>query len=150
MLPWALCLQWKTILWEAERLHSPNMLSCRTVVSNLVTPYGVVPQGWHAAYSPAVNHLLPSLFDNPLSFRPERFAGKAGVRRAGELLTFGKGLHSCPGKSFAELLAVTVMTTVLGAHRLSLIGPPPEPLRYLPVKTPTHPVWAVLQRRNMP
>ncbi|RSM45685.1 hypothetical protein DMB66_50610 [Actinoplanes sp. ATCC 53533] len=137
------------VLWETERRHSPNMLSRRAVTADLATPYGVIPHGWHAAYSPAANHLLPDLFDDPGRFRPARFAGQAGARRAGGLLTFGQGAHACPGKPFAELLAVTVMTA-LGAHRLTLAGPPPEQVRYLPVKIPACPVRAVLRPRSRP
>ena len=140
----------QALLWETERRHSPNVLSRRTVIAELATPYGVIPRGWHAAYSPAANHLLPGLFDDPWRFRPARFAGHAGVRRAGGLLTFGQGVHACPGKPFAELLAVTVMANVLGAHRLTLTGPPPKQVRYLPVKIPACPVRAVLRPRSRP
>jgi cytochrome P450 len=140
----------QALLWETERRHSPNIFSRRTVTADLATPYGVIPRGWHAAYSPAANHLLPGLFEDPWCFRPARFAGQAGVRRAGGLLTFGQGAHACPGKPFAELLAGTVAATVMRAHRLALAGAPPHQVRYLPVKIPDGPVRAVLGPRRRP
>jgi cytochrome P450 len=138
----------RALLWETERRHSPNILSRRVVIDNFVTPYGLVPEGWHAAYSPAVNHLFPSLFGDPVSFRPARFGGQFGMRLAASLLTFGNGIHACPGKPFAELVAVTFMTAVLRDCRLTLTSAPPANARYLPVKTPAFPVLALLRHRS--
>jgi cytochrome P450 len=137
-------------LLETERLHSPNMLSRRIVVTALPVADRVVPPGWHAAYSPAANHLLPDLFDAPARFYPDRFDGKHGRGRAAGLLTFGQGLHACPGKQLAEQLVTAVVGAVAVAYRLELLHGAPERYRYLPVKAPLTAVPVVLHPWRRP
>lgn len=134
-------LQW--VLWETERLHSPNTLSRRRVLADLATPAGLVPAGWHAAYSPAANHLLPEFFDDPYHFRPHRFAG-VEAPHASSLYTFGRGAHACPGKPFAEMLVTLVVSQVVKRFRLSLTDEAPASARYWPVRIPDAPVHLLL------
>jgi cytochrome P450 len=130
-------------LHEAERLHSPNVISLRTVVTDCIIGGRSVPRGWRVAYSPAVNHLMDGIYPDPLTFCPDRFANEHRALAAG-LLTFGGGLHTCPGKHLAELLASATTCAVLTSHRLILAEGVPHKLRYLPVKAPSDPVLATL------
>ncbi|OHV51760.1 hypothetical protein CgIS1_18095 [Frankia sp. CgS1] len=128
---------------EAERLHSPNTISLRIVVADCSIGGYEVPKGWRAAYSPAANHLMPQLYDSPDQFRSDRFAGKRG-HSVSSLLTFGRGLHACPGKQFAELVVLATVTATYAHHRLAVLGGVPTVLRHLPVKAPTTPLPALL------
>ncbi len=134
----------RAALLEAERLHSPNPISLRTVAADCAIGGHPVPKGWRAAYSPAANHLMPQLYDVPGRFRPDRFFDKGG-RSVGSLLTFGRGLHTCPGRQLAELVVLATVTATYARHRLAVAGGVPTQLRYLPVKAPTAPVPAVLR-----
>lgn len=130
-------------LLEAERLHSPNAISVRAAVSGCRLGDHVIPPGWRVAYSPAANHLLPQLYDDPLRFRPQRFSGRRHGQ-ATRLLTFGQGLHACPGKQLAELLVLAAAAAVFAGHTLALPEGVPTALRYLPVKAPIVPIAATL------
>lgn len=138
----------RAVLTEAERLHSPNAISFRRVITALPIGRHVVPAGWHAAYSPAANHLLPDLFTDPLRFDPERFHSTGGLSKAATLLTFGSGLHACPGKHLAEVLSLATTAAVFADHHLRLPHGLPAGRRYFPVKAPTAPLPAVLTTRT--
>lgn len=135
----------RNLLREICRLHSPNTLSRRIVVKDLPTAFGLIPRGWHAAYSPAANHLLADQFEDPLRFWPGRFVGSAGARHAAGLLTFGRGDHACLGRQFAERIALRVLETVTCSFRPVLLNTRPEVHQYLPLKIPACPVWAALK-----
>jgi cytochrome P450 len=129
----------RSVLLETERLHSPNPLSRRTVT----TPFDAgglrVPAGWRAAYSPAADHLMPDLYPGPLDFRPSRFRGDPDQAGSG-LLAFGAGLHACPGRPFAEMIALSATAAVLCQHRVLLPAGAPGRIRYWPVKVPAAPL----------
>ncbi|KAJ6419220.1 hypothetical protein OIU84_029349 [Salix udensis] len=66
----------------------------------------IVPGGRHAC---AARRRDPKVWDDPLSFKPERFlTGKTGAYK---LMPFGLGRRSCPG----EGLAYRLMTLTLGS-----------------------------------
>lgn len=129
----------RAMLLETERLHSPNPLSRRTVTSAFDAGGYHVPAGWRAAYSPAASHLMPDLYPDPLDFRPGRFRDGHG-RTSNSLLTFGAGLHACPGKPFAEMLALSVAAAILRRHRVTLPAGAPARVRFWPVKVPAGPI----------
>jgi cytochrome P450 len=133
----------RAALLEAERLHSPNALSLRQAVDNCNIAGHTVPRGWHVAYSPAANHLLPNLYLDARNFRLTRFTG-AGQKLANGLLTFGGGIHACPGKHLAEVLALAVAASVFAKHRVYLLHGRPAAIQYIPVKAPTQPVHATI------
>jgi cytochrome P450 len=70
-----------------------------------------VPAGLHIAPSIYLLHRRPDLYDDPLSFRPERFLGvKPGTY---EWIPFGGGVRRCLGASFALLEMKVVLETIL-------------------------------------
>ena len=132
----------RVLLLETERLHSPNAVSMRTAVTDCHIGQYDIPQGCKVAFSPAANHLIPQIFQHPHDFCPRRFL-QDGTDRAG-LLTFGGGIHSCPGKQLAEQIVLAAGAAVFAQYHLKLPGGKPTRLRYLPVKAPVDPVPAVL------
>ena len=136
------------VLRETQRLHSPNTISRRIVTTDWDVHGHRIPAGWNAAYSPSANHLRPDLVEDPHIFLPTRYADVLGARRSALLLTFGGGIHACPGRSLADMIARQVAAAVFGHHRLYLPHGVPSGCRYLPVKAPTSPVPAVLLARS--
>ncbi|GLL02127.1 hypothetical protein GCM10017581_038690 [Dactylosporangium matsuzakiense] len=126
----------RAVLTESERLHSPNAISLRTVVSDCrIGGYDVL-RGWQVAYSPAANHLMASLYEHPGDFRPQRFSAGRSDATGSALLTFGRGLHACPGRNLAEILTMATVSAVLARYRIHLPGDAPADISYLPVKAP--------------
>lgn len=62
-------------------------------------------------YSPYLTHRDPRLWTDPLSFRPDRFAGGAA---AWSFIPFAAGERTCLGRSFAQLVLSTVLDTLAG------------------------------------
>jgi cytochrome P450 len=137
----------RAALLETERLHSPNALSVRTVLADLDIGGFRLPGGWRAAYSPAANHLMADLYPEPRSFRPDRFLNAS---TPAELLTFGRGLHRCPGRHLAEMVVLLVAAAVCSQSSIVLTHGRPERIRYLPVKAPTSALPANLATRARP
>ena len=87
---------------------------------------------------------MPHLYEDPLRFQPDRFHGTHNGA-ADRLLTFGGGIHACPGEQLAKLLTLAVAAAVFGEYRLILKRGMPRQIRYLPVKAPIRPIVAVLR-----
>ena len=71
-----------------------------------------IRRGTLVLYSPYLTHRDPRLWADPLSFRPERFAGGTA---AWSFLPFAAGERTCLGRSFAQLVLSSVLDVVAGA-----------------------------------
>ena len=69
-----------------------------------------------------VVHRDPRWFDEPLAFRPERWAGDLAQRLPRfAYLPFGGGPRQCIGNSFAQMEAVLLLATIAARFRLALL-----------------------------
>jgi len=74
-------------------------------------------------------HRRADLFEEPLTFRPERFLGRSYAPH--EYFPFGGGLRACLGSSLAPMTVKLVLATVLSQFRLSAPMPDsPRVVRY--------------------
>lgn len=57
------------------------------------------------AVSPNFNHVLPQVFERPLSYEPDRFAPPRDEdkKKPFAYMGFGGGRHACIGQNFAYL-----------------------------------------------
>lgn len=57
------------------------------------------------AVSPNFNHVLPQIFERPLSYEPDRFAPPRDEdkKKPFSYMGFGGGRHACIGQNFAYL-----------------------------------------------
>ena len=85
-------------------------------------------------------HRNELLWDEPNSFKPERFADRKSVARYA-YLPFGDGPRICIGASFALQEAVIILATLLSKFKFAPIeGRDPEPVMILTVR-PEGGVW---------
>lgn len=106
---------------EALRLHPAGPFSPREVVRDIeVGPY-TVRKGSVLAYSPHLMGRDARVWDNPLSFQPDRFlATNPGVEHQRRLawIPFGRGSRSCIGFALAQMQLALV--TARFAQRLDI------------------------------
>jgi cytochrome P450 len=101
----------ETVVKEALRLHSPIWAFNRTPIEDVVLNGWLMKRGEMVLVSPPVLHLSARYFDDPLRFRPSRFAKDAAPVPRGAYLPFGAGPHVCIGAQ----LALVEMTLVVAA-----------------------------------
>lgn len=90
----------QSIIYETFRLHPPAPLLVPHVPSEDCTIGGYnIPHDTMILVNAWVIHRDPQLWNDPLSFKPERFE-KEG--EANKLLTFGMGRRACPGVGLAQ------------------------------------------------
>jgi len=114
---------------EAERMYPPLVMLMRTVLTNLnYGPY-VLPKGDLVMVAPAVTHMLPHLFENPLRFEPDRFGpGREEDRKSPfSLIGFGGGKHRCIGLAFAQQQVKVIVSVLLRRFELRIDEPRMQP-----------------------
>ncbi|GAA5055457.1 cytochrome P450 [Thermocatellispora tengchongensis] len=127
--------------------HLPGLVYTRMVIQELLRLY---PVGWMlprvvvepetlggvrlragetVLISPFLTHRLPSVWDRPLEFDPERFApGRGEHRHRYAYFPFGGGPHQCMGTHVFNMEAQFIVAAMLSAFRPALAAPvPPTP-----------------------
>lgn len=86
------------------------------------------PQGDIIAASPNFSHVLPTVFDRPLSYEPERFAPprEEDKRKPFSFIGFGGGRHACIGQNFAYLQIKAIWAVLLRNFDFELLDPVPD------------------------
>lgn len=117
---------------EALRLYPPAWLITRRAIAEDGWMGYSIPQGALIIISPYVLHRHPEFWDDPESFRPERFAeDKTRAYPRFAYIPFGGGPRLCIGNQFALVEAQLILSRVLQRFRLSFAGAGPvraEPL----------------------
>jgi cytochrome P450 len=114
------------VIHECLRLHPPVPAVGRYVARELVIGGVRVPAGVVVSPSIALLHRDPSVWTDPLEFRPERFLDKradksdlSSRRSAADLIAFGGGARTCLGKPFGLFQLQVVLATLLSNFELS-------------------------------
>lgn len=98
---------------EVSRLNPSAHILARMTESDLDVGTHIIPKGWPVFVTAAVAHRLPGLFQEPLTYDPERFApGREEDRQHRfSMIGFGGGLHKCAGMNFAnnEMAMITAL-----------------------------------------
>ncbi|KAI3518901.1 hypothetical protein L1887_07787 [Cichorium endivia] len=101
---------------ETTRLHPPLPILPPRVARHDVNVMGYdIAEGTRVYVNVYAIMRDPKVWDNPETFLPERFLESSidFVRHNFELLTFGAGRRSCPGRVFAMAIDHKVLATVL-------------------------------------
>ncbi|MXQ10125.1 cytochrome P450 [Microvirga makkahensis] len=111
----------RAVLDEAMRLYPPAPFLSRAAIEEDRFGDVTVPAGTVVTIAPYVLHRHRTLWEEPESFRPERFLPeeKARIDRFA-YLPFGAGPRVCIGAAFALQEAVIVLATIVRAVRLDL------------------------------
>ena len=110
-------------LMEAERLYPPVSYGPRGVVEDFDFHGYYVPAGSHVFYAIAVSHLIPSVFADPTSFDPDRFAPPREEQKKTPyaLVGFGGGPRICIGINFAKIEIKAMIAEIFRHYTLELM-----------------------------
>lgn len=104
------------VLHEAMRLAPPAAALSRWATRDCVVDGYRVNAGTYVIVSVYSLHRDPMLWEDPLEFRPQRFAPEhARVRDGWQYLPFGRGPRNCIGSHFAMLEATLGLATIIRA-----------------------------------
>ncbi|MFT5796545.1 MAG: cytochrome P450 [Candidatus Azotimanducaceae bacterium] len=130
----------RQIIDEALRLYPPAGIISRTAMKKDTLCDREILPGDTVMVPIYALHRNELLWDEPNSFKPERFADRKSVARYA-YLPFGDGPRICIGASFALQEAVIILATLLSKFKFTPIeGRDPEPVMILTVR-PEGGVW---------
>jgi cytochrome P450 len=137
------------VMHEVLRMYPPAYIIARTSIEPFQIGGYDFPAGATVLMSQWVMHHNPRYYEDPDTFRPERWLeGLADRLPAGAYFPFGDGPRRCIGQSFAMLEAAIVIGALAQRFQPRLVpGHPviPEPLVTL---RPRHGIRMTLQARN--
>ncbi len=133
-------------LRETMRLHPVVPLMIRRAVRPVEYRGRLIPEGAVVFIAPAISHRLPHIFEDPESYRPDRYLKHPEL--AGSLHGFGGGPHRGLGEHFADLLAHVALTRLFQQFDLTLTDPHPAPVRTPAFKGPRSPCRIRYQRKQ--
>lgn len=111
----------KRVVNETLRLHTPNSMLSRRAVREVRLGQFRLPAGAEVGFSPNAIHRDPTVYDDALAFKPDRWAPENSARLPRHMfIPFGIGKHKCIGDSFAITEMHVTAATVLRDWRLSL------------------------------
>jgi cytochrome P450 len=108
------------VIRESLRLYPPIHLGNRMVAEDMEFAGGRVPAGERLFYSIYLTQRDPEYWQEPDSFRPERFS--AGRKTPPfTYIPFGGGPRACMGAAFGQAEARLVLARLLQTHRFELV-----------------------------
>jgi cytochrome P450 len=137
----------RMVIQEVLRLYPSGWFLPRTLrVSDVVG--GVrLPAGSTVVMSPYLTHRMPSLWERPHVFDPERFGPeRAGSRHRFAYLPFAGGPHQCLGSQLFMAEAQLVVAAMLSRYRPRLRDDGPVRPRAAVTLRPSRPIAMTLTR----
>ena len=117
----------RQVFAEAMRLYPPAWTVGREAARDTTLGGHDVPRGATILFAPYFLHRDPRVWEEPDSFRPERFEAEARAERHKfAYLPFSAGRRGCIGEQFAWVEGVLVLATIAQRWRLRLAGPTPD------------------------
>lgn len=135
----------KMVIQELLRLYPVGWLLPRRVVESEPLGGVTLQAGAHVLISPFLTHRLPSVWERPREFDPERFNPEIASRRHRyAYFPFGGGPHQCLGMHLFDTEALYIVAGLLSRFRLTLARPIPlKPKAAVPLR-PTRRVEIIL------
>lgn len=116
------------VFWEALRLYPPIHIGNRLAATDLEIAGYEVAAGTRVMYSIYLAHRSEQYWEEPLRFRPERFAKELrGTRPPLSYVPFGGGPRNCIGAAFAQVEAKVVLARLLQLFDLQLVSGEVQP-----------------------
>lgn len=114
------------VIKETLRLYPPIHIGNRIMAEDVTFGEGqTMPAGARMFYSIYLTHRDPTIWENPDSFRPERFAhGRPPLKGAGmAYIPFGGGPRACIGAAFGQMEARLVIAHLLRTFDFQPLNP---------------------------
>jgi cytochrome P450 len=136
------------VLQEALRLCPPGATGSRVATRDVDVAGFRVKAGTMLVFGRRAVQTDPSLWDDPLTFDPDRFSPeRAQGRDRWQYLPFGGGPRSCIGDHFAMLEATLALATIVRRTEISSMHDDfPVAMPFTVV--PAGPIWARVRRRG--
>ncbi|MCA9716669.1 MAG: cytochrome P450 [Myxococcales bacterium] len=110
------------VLQESMRLYPPVWMVERCALGDDQLGEYDIPKGTIVGVCAWTLHRLPTLWDNPEAFDPERFApARAAARHRYAYVPFAAGPRTCIGNAFAMMEATLLLAVLLQRYRLELV-----------------------------
>ncbi len=132
----------KATILEVERLRPPVPFFIKFPSRDFEYQGVQIPRHTTIFHAAAVPHFLPEIFEDPLSFKPERFIGEDN-HLARVLVTFGAGKHSCLGMLLAYIEIVVAVASIVTKYDLVFDRRPSFRCEMQDVITPIEPALPV-------
>jgi cytochrome P450 len=135
---------------ETLRMYPPAWIGPRRSIEPFELAGVSVPGGVFVNYCSWASHHLASVFPDPFSFRPDRFAPDArAALPKGAYVPFGGGSRTCIGMRFGQLEVKAIARTILERFQLDLAEPEHEPsIRQMPTLSPRGGLPVVVRARG--
>jgi cytochrome P450 len=139
----------RMVIDEALRLYPPAWGFSRQALGDDELGGYRLPRGWMAFVVPYVMHRLPSLWEEPEAFDPDRFSPERSADRPKfAYVPFGAGPRQCIGNQFALMEAQLIVATLAQRFRPRLAaGHRVEPWPLITLR-PRHGMPMVIERRH--
>jgi cytochrome P450 len=136
------------VLDETLRKYPPAWVGPRRAIESFKFEGATVPARAFVNYCSWASHHLPEVFDDPESFRPERFAPDArAALPKGAYVPFGGGSRTCIGMRFGQLEVRAIATLLLSRFSVSLPADFQLSIRQMPTISPKNGLPVLLSPR---
>lgn len=120
------CEQSEWAVKEALRLNAAAPVLWRRALREAEFAGHAIPAGTVTGVNPMLTHLLPEIWDRPMSYDPDRFGPEPSRgRHRFAFVPFGGGPHGCLGANFAYLQVRALLRHLLERHELVLTSDRP-------------------------
>ncbi|MDB5076059.1 MAG: hypothetical protein JWO42_2238 [Chloroflexi bacterium] len=125
---------------EAERLYPPIPTAPRGLLEDVEFQGHVLPEGSKVLYSAAATHLLASIWPEPMSFDPDRFAPPREEHKKVPyaLVGFGGGPRVCIGRTLARFELALLLARAVTRYQLAVVPGQRIAQRYGVTNRPLH------------
>ncbi len=141
--------QLEMTLEETLRKYPPAWIGPRKSVEAFEFEGHTVPANAYVNYSSWASHHLPDVFEDPETFRPERFSADAKTKiPKGAYIPFGGGSRTCIGMRFGQLEVRTIATLIASRYTLELPKDFVLEYRQMPTISPKHGLPMIIRERS--
>jgi cytochrome P450 len=125
------------VIDETLRLYPPVWLCLRGVTQTFVFDGIEIPEGSSLMYSAGASHRLPEVFEDPLTFNPQRFTPERKSKLPPfSYIPYGGGAHMCVGMPFAQAELKVLLAHILSHWELTPADDKPIAMHYNPTLAP--------------
>lgn len=136
----------KQVIDEGMRLYPPAWVVGRRAEKEIIINDYKIPKGRNVLLEIYLMHRSPDLWENPLTFDPDRFSPEAVKNRnSNQYLPFGAGPRMCIGNHFAVMEMQLLMAAMVQRFDFEIVENHPVELDPLVTLRPKHGIKMVVK-----